>query len=481
MNISRISSNQSYSSLPQKHVPFGRSTTARSSTFSPSSVASFTSLRSASPADRDLETQRRLLGEDAFELLPPGSQPATPSPLFHQTSPLSVASHLQDEFDEEILLNDPFIIDSDRSPPLKTLRISPYVFEPPKSPKRRNYQIHHNQHHRQHRPSQDHVTNDESATSDSCLGLDLTAHPLHHSHSDPVVSKHSTEDVIKSSLRARATTIPSNLPTIQEAEPKAPQQTLSSPKRNITRHSPLTRPSLFPLGPPPEPLPPKRPRYEPPPHIVDIAIEHLRRQSDASPGASPSIRAISPLPTTDVEMVHTPKHRSWFSIHKHEDSESESVVENTAEKERERQWKIWDMERQRALEMTKEAAKGNRPEWGGVTEPRQAQIAPKSPKSFWSNLWCFGASDEQVEGSSIPISRVTTTSTEADEETNITSPHADQNRSGWVIFPLSKIISSYVFNSYFKAKNLRRRRLHRWRSIYSSNIFHFASNLKQPL
>ena len=53
-------------------------------------------LRSASLADRDLETQRRLLGVDAFV-------PSPESPLHHlrPTSPLSEASHLQDEIEQE--------------------------------------------------------------------------------------------------------------------------------------------------------------------------------------------------------------------------------------------------------------------------------------------------------------------------------------------------------------------------------------------
>jgi hypothetical protein len=60
------------------------------------SYASGSALRSASLADRDLETQRRLLGADAFV-------PSPESPLHHlrPTSPLSEASHLQDEIEQE--------------------------------------------------------------------------------------------------------------------------------------------------------------------------------------------------------------------------------------------------------------------------------------------------------------------------------------------------------------------------------------------
>lgn len=60
------------------------------------SVSSRASTRSISPFDRDLDAQRRILGVDYV----PSSPDSPFSPMRH-TSPLSEASHLQDELDAE--------------------------------------------------------------------------------------------------------------------------------------------------------------------------------------------------------------------------------------------------------------------------------------------------------------------------------------------------------------------------------------------
>ena len=60
------------------------------------SYANGSALRSSSPADRDLETQRRFLGADAFV-----PSPEWPVDHLRPTSPLSEASHLQDEIEQE--------------------------------------------------------------------------------------------------------------------------------------------------------------------------------------------------------------------------------------------------------------------------------------------------------------------------------------------------------------------------------------------
>jgi len=60
------------------------------------SYADGSALRSASLAERDLESQRRLLGADAFV-----PSPESPTHHLRPTSPLSEASHLQDEIEQE--------------------------------------------------------------------------------------------------------------------------------------------------------------------------------------------------------------------------------------------------------------------------------------------------------------------------------------------------------------------------------------------
>jgi hypothetical protein len=122
------------------------------------------------------------------------------------------------------------------------------------------------------------------------------------------------------------------------------------------------RPSPFPLGPVPPPLPPRRVRYEPQPHIVDVAVErfNINTRTISSP-----VVASTPASALDQE--------------------------------RQRQWQQWEAERIRSLEMTREAAKNNRVQAPSSTSSSsrttssEVKASPRSTKKSKGKWWCFGA------------------------------------------------------------------------------------------
>jgi len=292
--------------------------------------------------DRDVLAQRVLLGEEAYlsELESP-SPLATPSPMIKQLSPLTVASHLHD------LQQNPFLDDYDaaRDPLPATAPLAPLSVKRDAP-----------QHHRSSVRS--------SSTMTSGLGLDIQ-----------IEESQRKGHTLPARQAPRGQTLESALPTIEETHRSSPRRrrpqpvimnTYPLPPSSYVSSSPTwRRPSPFPLGPVPPPLPP-RVRYEPQPHIVDVAVErfNINTRTISAPVASTPARAPSAL-----------------------------------DQERQRQWQQWEAERIRSLEMTREAAKNNRVQAPSSTSSSnrttssvsESKVSPTSTKKSKGKWWCFGA------------------------------------------------------------------------------------------
>jgi hypothetical protein len=338
---------------------------AASSTSS-SPYSPFASPYSRHNMDRDVLAQRALLGEDAYltELESP-SPLATPSPMIKQLSPLTVASHLQD------LQHNPFLdeYDAGREPLSVPAAAPPSVKRDPTPP---------------HRSS----LRSSSTMTSSGLGLDFQIDDSRTSIVSYIVNcPHDLPAPIERkehSRPARQALEPASvtLPTIQETDSSSPSSRRRTKPATMNTYplppssyvsSPASptptwrRPSPFPLGPVPPQLPPRRVRYEPQPHIVDVAVERFNintRTISSSPVASKPATASSAL-----------------------------------DQERQRQWQQWEAERIRSLEMTREAAKNNRvqaPSSSASSSNRttssvsEAKVTPASTKKSKGKWWCFG-------------------------------------------------------------------------------------------
>ena len=178
------------------------------------------------------------------------------------------------------------------------------------------------------------------------------------------------------------------------------------------------RPSPFPLGPVPPPPPQRRARYEPRPHIVDLATEQFGLKT-------PTI--------------------------------STTAATTQLQQERERQWQLWESERIRSLEMTKEAAKNNRVQTPSrnarpavVVQEKPAPTpapAPAPVKKAKRSWWCFGGAvesdaEEINEKAAVrSASRLSSISSVASEEDEDDSDEWDEARTangattGYVAFP----------------------------------------------
>lgn len=333
-----------------------------SSSTSYSPYSPFASPYSRHNIDRDVLAQRALLGEDAYlsELESP-SPLATPSPMMKQLSPLTVASHLQD------LQHNPFLDDYDTArepgescqpcqplsaPAAAPLSVKRDVAHPPRSSLR-------------------------SAST-------MTSSPLHDSRTSIhiyypfLVLTHPKEHPLPARQAPRGLSLDpasATLPTIQETISSSPSRRRRTQPATMNTYplppssyvntpaSPTPtwrRPSPFPLGPVPPPLPPRRVRYEPQPHIVDVAVErfNINTRTISSPVASTPASAL--------------------------------------DQERQRQWQQWEAERIRSLEMTREAAKNNRVQASSsyaassdrtTSSVNEAKVSPAKSKGKW---WCFG-------------------------------------------------------------------------------------------
>lgn len=189
------------------------------------------------------------------------------------------------------------------------------------------------------------------------------------------------EDISRSSPPTSRRRINNKQPAILNSYSLPPSTEMSSPSSSSS--ATWRRPSPFPLGPVPPPLPPRRARYEPPPHIVDVAVERFNINT----------RTISsPITTT-----------------------TSTSPSSALEQERQRQWQQWEAERVRSLEMTREAAKNNRVQAPSSSSSNRtttttttavsekpltssSQSTKKSKSKWW---WCFSGGAVETDNEEV--------------------------------------------------------------------------------
>ena len=286
-------------------------------------------LRSASLADRDLETQQRLLGADAFV-------PSPESPLHHlrPTSPLSEASHLQDEIEQESIRDR-----AARSPPRYVDGDAPLHCPVVLLPYLSNRVVFHTStdhiliYHRSISPVDD--AHDHS--SEGALGLFFATAPsrIQHTPLPPLAE----ELPIVPTTRSRAATVP---------------QTRSLPT---------------PMGPTPHPLYPRTTRVYPQPHVVEIAREMIgSSQQQPQPQSRPSTSRS--LPSSDsMNVPLRPKEKEVVTRRRFFRLWKETVtVQEPAKQEVDDVWAAWEKEQRRAQQMTIAAALDNKPRFAYVEQ-----------------------------------------------------------------------------------------------------------------
>lgn len=191
------------------------------------------------------------------------------------------------------------------------------------------------------------------------------------------------EDISRSSPPTSRRRINNKQPAILNSYSLPPSTEMSSPSSSSS--ATWRRPSPFPLGPVPPPLPPRRARYEPPPHIVDVAVERFNINT----------RTISSPITSTTSTTSSPS--------------------SALEQERQRQWQQWEAERVRSLEMTREAAKNNRVQAPSSSSSNRtttttttavsekpltssSQSTKKSKSKWW---WCFSGGAVETDNEEV--------------------------------------------------------------------------------
>jgi hypothetical protein len=311
--LTSINSTPSTPLIPRRNLPSGahelRSTrTAPSSPRKPyemlvtGSYTTGSALRSSSPADRDLETQRRLLGAGAFV-----PSPEWPVDHLRPTSPLSEASHLQDEIEHESIRER-----AARSPAPRS--ISP-------------------------------VDDSRDPPSEGALGLFFATAPSRIQHP------------------------PLPLPPLEEEElPIVPTITTRSRAATVPQPRVLVLPTLTLVRPTPHPLfTPRTTRAYPQPHALEIAREKIGSPSPSSPSSRLSDVA-SPTLTLTPTPRHQPKEvtrRRFFGLWKDTVTVDEPATDDH-DHDHDQIWAAWEREQRRAREMSIAAALDNKPRFAYV-------------------------------------------------------------------------------------------------------------------